>query len=288
MRTSPEDGQPAADVVAMLETTEGDCIALLKVEDQRVAAATPWGDRQIALDEIEQMITTEERIGYRLALHDGSRLFAFLDGSAFSLTTLHFGEQSFTPIQIRRMTAAHAQIPESGSAAEIMAPHVLLVGENILVGQVDLPAIHFDASGQKIPIPPNQIRLLRNVTDQTEEAVAGGPAFEAELWDGGAVSGELMELVLPVRSADCVASVPVHDIDEVHVPTPSVPDTMRGTIAELIRDLGAPEYEKRKAAKEALAKLGHLPKLQLDETLRTTSDPEIRRSVEALLGEIRQ
>ena len=288
MRTNPEDGQPAAGVVAMLETTEGDCLALLKAEDQRVAAATPWGDRQIGLDEIERMVATEERVGYQLALRDGSRLFAFLAGSAFSLTTLHFGTQPFTPVQIRRMTSAHLQASEQYAAGDIAAPHILLVGENVLVGQVDLAAIHFVTSGQKIPIPPNQIRLMRNVTGQVEADAAGGPAFEAELWDGGAVTGELMELVLPVRSADRLAKVPVHDIIEIHVPTPNVTDTMRSKIAQLIRDLGHPEYAQRKAAKETLAELGHLPKLQLDETLRTTSDPEIRRSVETLLGEIRE
>ena len=51
--------------------------------------------------------------------------------------------------------------------------------------------------------------------------------------------------------------------------------------------MGHPDYATRKAAKDALSELGHLPKMQLDETLRQTTDPEVRRSVEDLLEELR-
>jgi len=285
MHTSAETGQPADGVVAMLETTNGDRLALLQAADQQVDATTPWGDRQIALDDIQRMFLSEQKVGHHLVLRDGSRLFGFASNSALSLGTLFFGVQEFTPAQIQRMVAAHLPVSHDDSA-DIAAPHLLLAGENVLVGQVDLEAIHFVTSGHQIPVPPNQIRVLRNVTGDADESAGPGPLFEGELWDGGTVSGTLAELVLPVRSADVLARVPLHDVLEIHVPTPVVPDTMRNKIAQLIRDLGHPEYAKRKAAKESLAELGHLPKLQLDETLRQTSDPEVRRSVEALLGEL--
>jgi hypothetical protein len=286
MRTRATDGQPSTDVVAMLETSDGDCLALLQTEDQHLAAATPWGDRKISLEDIERMVVSEDRVGHRVALRDGNRLFAFLDSDAFSLTTLHFGPQPFTPVKIRRMIAADLQNSEAYTQGDLVTPHMLLVGENVLVGQIDLPAIHFVASGQKIPIAPNQIRQMTRLTDLADASGGEGPAFEAELWDGGMVSGELMELVLPVQSGDCQARVPASDIVEVIVPSPSVPDTMRDRIAQLIRDLGHPEYAQRKAAREALAELGQLPKMQLQETLTATTDPEIRRSVESLMQEI--
>jgi hypothetical protein len=270
----------------MLETTDGDCLALLQTEGQHLAAATPWGDRKISLEDIERLVVSEDRVGHRVALRDGNRLFAFLDSDAFSLATLHFGPQPFTPVKIRRMIAADLQNSEEYLQGDIAAPHMLLVGENVLVGQIDLPAIHFIAAGQKIPMPPNQIRQMTNTTGLADASAAEGPAFEAELWDGGAVSGELMELVLPVQSGDCQARVPASDVVEVIIPSPSVPDTMRNRIAQLIRDLGHPEYAQRKAAREALSELGHLPKMQLEETLSATTDPEIRRSVEALMQEI--
>ena len=63
---------------------------------------------------------------------------------------------------------------------------------------------------------------------------------------------------------------------------------MRGKITLLIRDLGHPEYTKRKAASDALGELGHLPKLQLTEALKQTSDPEVRRRLEALLEPLKE
>ena len=293
MRAGPNDGKPADSVAAMLETTDGDRLALLQGTaslepggaEQKVAVTTPWGDRQIALDEIERMFLSEQKVGHHLVLRDGSRLFGFVSGSALSFNTLFFGVREFTPPQIRRMTAAGSTSFEDSPAAEIAASYLLLVGDNVLVGQVDLASIHFNTSGQRIPVPPNQIRLLRSIGGEGGD---GGPLFEAELWDGGTISGALAEPVLPVRCGGVLAQVPLHDVLEVHVPTPLVADTMRSKIAQLIRDLGHPEYSKRKAAKESLAELGHLPKLQLSEALRQTSDPEVRRSVEALLAELQE
>ena len=288
IRAGPDDGRLADAVVATLETTGGDRLALLPADDQLLAATTPWGERQIALDEIQRMFLSDQQVGHHLVLREGSRLFAFVSGSALSLKTLFFGVQEFTPPQIRRMTSAHLPSSQEDVITDIAAPHLLLAGDNVLVGRVDLAAIHFITAGQKIPVPPNQIRLLRNVTGEADGSSQTGPLFEAELWDGGTISGTLSELVLPVRCAGLLARVPLHDVLEVRVPTPVVSDTMRSKIAQLIRDLGHPEYARRKAAKESLAELGHLPKLQLDEALRQTSDPEVRRSVEALLAEIKE
>ncbi|MBN2475526.1 MAG: hypothetical protein JXB62_13020 [Pirellulales bacterium] len=288
MRAGPEDGQAADGVVAMLETTDGDRLALLPADEQSVAASTPWGDRQVPLEEIDRIFLSEQKVGHHLVLRDGSRLFGFVSTPVLALKTLYFGEQEFAPAKIRRLTAAHLQSAEDDPDLEIAAPHLLLAGENVLVGQVDLAALHFVTAGQTIPVPPNQIRVLRNVSSEADDTASGRPLFEAELWDGGTVRGELAELVLPLRCADLLAHVPVLDVVEARVPTPVVTDTMRGKIARLIRDLGHPEYPLRKAAKEALAELGHLPKLQLDEALRQTSDPEVRRSVEALLEDLRK
>ncbi len=287
MRAGPEDGKPADEVVAILETVEGDRLALLKGDDQTLGATTPWGRRPIPLGDIERISATEQKVGHRLLLKDGSRLFAFLDGSILSLKTFYFGTQKFSPLRVRGLTAAHMR-SEEDSPDEIAAAHVLLAGDNVLIGRIDLPSIHFLTSDHKIPVPPNQIRVLRNVTGESNDDTRKGAWFEAQLWDGGVVAGALGELVVPVRCSDRVAEVPMRDILEVHLPTPTVPDSMRSKIAQFIRDLAHPQYSKRKAAKEALTELGHLPKLQLDEALRTTSDPEVRRSVEALLEELQE
>ena len=58
---------------------------------------------------------------------------------------------------------------------------------------------------------------------------------------------------------------------------------MRLKIAGLIRDLGNDDWEKREAATQALGQLGFMAKPLLEETLKTTPDPEVRRRVEQLI-----
>jgi len=287
LRAHPGDGKPQSDVSVVLQTVSGDRLAMARSGDQRFLATTPWGRREIALDDVRQLFAAEEGVGHRMILRDGTRLFAYLDGTALSLATRDFGPQEFPLIQIRNMQAANLKPDEEIDLEDVSAPHLILAGENVLVGQIDLPAIHFVTTGAKIPVPPGQIRLLQNVSDDSEWTTDKSPLFEAELWDGGEISGRLSERVLPVRAGGSVARVPVHDVLEIHVPTPTVADTMRGKIALLIRDLGHPEYTKRKAATDALGELGHLPRLQLTEALKQTSDPEVRRRLEALLDPLK-
>ena len=77
--------------------------------------------------------------------------------------------------------------------------------------------------------------------------------------------GTLQADVLPVRLASRTCQIPVTDIVEVHVPTPTISDTLRKRINKAIRDLGHAEWKKRE---------------------RATNDPEIRRRCESILSEI--
>lgn len=287
MRTAPDDGKPAAEASALLETMEGERIAVASPVGQKLVAVTPWGPREIGLEEVLTLAATEDHLGHRILLRDGSRLFAFLEGASLTLKTLAFGPQQFSSLQVRRLAATQG-LPADAAPPSITAPYLSLTGENVLVGQVELPSLHFLAAGQQVPIPPGQIRHLRRAAGGSDKDEQGAPVFEGELWDGSQVSGRLAESVLPVRSGDRLVQLPVHDVMEAHVPTPAVPDATRNRIAELIRDLGHPEYEKRKAASAALTGLGAMAVPQLKETLKQTTDPEVRRSAQALLQELKE
>jgi len=288
LHADPKDGRPAEGVVAMLETTEGDRLALLPTPDSRLRATMPWIQRGISLTDIRRLTVAEGEVGHQFLLRDGSRVFAFLDGSPLALDTLAFGQQTLSSLQIRAIVAAADKFANEDDAAEIADPHLLLAGENVLVGGIDLPAIHFVTSGRDIPVPPNQIRLLQNVSVDPFGYPRGKNVFEAELWDGSGISGSIREAVLPVRWGEGVAQVPVGDVLEAHVPTPTVAGNVRRKVAQLIRDLGDPDYATREKAAEALAELGYLAKSQLEEARKQTSDPEVRRRVEKLLEELQE
>jgi len=287
LHVRPDEKDPPAEVFAVLETIDGDRLALVRGEAEPVTVTTPWGDRRISLEEVRQWVAAEGRVGHRLLLRDGTRLFAFLDDRPLEVKTLAFGPQKMPAVDVRAIMAVDNRPGEEGDPADIATPHLVLAGENLMVGQIDLPAIHLIIAGQPIPVPPNQLRTMRNVSEGDDAPDAGGRLFEAELWDGGTLAGKLREVVLPVRSADCVVDVLARDVVEIRVPTPTVAEGIRTKIAKMIRDLGHPEYATREAARKSLAELGHLPRLQLEEAVKQTSDPEVRRSVQALLEELK-
>lgn len=289
---SNNDGDPGEKISGWIETVDGDRLSLVRASDPggapRLSAATPWGRRDIVLDDIRSLRTAAvPSLGHRVALKDGSRFLAFLDGPAVELGTFLFGAQKFEPAKIRSITARGDGASEEDDSDEIDSPHLVLVGENVLVGKIDLAEVSFVAFGEVIPVPPEQIRAMHNVSEE-EGTVGlpkggGGLTFSADVWAGGSVVGRVMQVVLPVRVGGDVWQIPARDILDVFVPSPTVPDALRGKIARLIRDLGHPEWETREAATRELKELGYLTKGQLTEALRASTDPEVRRRAQGLL-----
>lgn len=282
MRQGPASPVLRADITGILETMDGDRLVLVNGDPVVLEMVTPWGPRKIALDEVDRIESIENPIGYRVATRDGSRLFGFLSASTLAFTTSQFGVQEIHPSAIRTITMFQSTPDEEALDADSIAqPHVILKGENRIIGNVDLAHVHFLISGQRIPVPPHQ---LRNVHISDEGGLA--PQFQGLLWDGGLVAGEFAELVLPVRQGDNVAMVPVRDIREIHVPSPTVPDALRAKIRLLIGDLGSSEFETRESASLELSELGQMPRAQLLETIRLSEDPEVRRRAETLIDEL--
>lgn len=284
LRDDPEKDKEDDQEYAMVETVGGDRIALGPMENETLSLATPWGERKLPFEEIVQLVASREPLGHRVILLDGTRLFGFLNQDHVRLETREFANQQLPIAQLRAVYGVeNATEEESIESADVSVPHLVLAGENLVLGAVDLASIGFSASGQDIPIPPNQIRVMRNVTGQHDGTTDSSIYFEAELWDGSNVRGALKRTVLPVRSADGVLLIPVGEIEEIHVPVPTVPDTLRVRIASLIRDLGHAEFEIREESTKELAELGYLAKSQLDEALRQASDPEIKRRIDKLV-----
>jgi hypothetical protein len=209
-------------------------------------------------------------------------MFGYLDAAPLALATQNFGTLQISPLALQEIRGLQEK-ESADDPSRLEVPSMLLAGENVLIARVDLPALHFVTAGQTIAVPPNQIRKLRATGE------AGGHsdevAVEAELRDGGKIVGTLAESVLPVRCGQGPRAIPVRDLVEIHVPSPSVSESTRNKIAELVRDLGASEYGKRKAVATSLRELGPLARPQLSEVMQQTSDPEVRRAAQALSEE---
>lgn len=281
MRQMPENPANHAEVVGLLETMDGDRMVLLTGDPVKFDMVTPWGPRTISFDNIQRMEATTKPIGYRVITRDGSHLFGFLKSDSLALKTRSFGVQKLHPSAIRSIRMLINEDDEEFDADTISLPHVILKGDNLIIGDIDLERIHFLAAGQRIPVPPHQ---LRNVQISEDDGLA--PIFAGELWDGGLIGGELAEVEIPIRQGTNVATVPVRDILEIRVPSPTVPDALRAKIRLLIRDLASAEFDIRESASRELAELGQMARSQLTETIRLSEDPEVRRRAEALLDDL--
>lgn len=289
LHAEPDDGKPDPAVAVFVETFEGDRLAAARDPAVRFSLRTPWGQIDVPIDGIRWARLPEEGLpGHLVALKDGSRFIAFLDGPPVALNTLTFAAQKVRPVDIRTITAAGEDAQPDDDDRELTQPHVLLTGGGILVGRVALPQLHLLAAGDVIPIPPSQIRTLHNLAEDEGEQPDGSALFQADLWAGGTATGRLRELLLPVRVGDRVLRVPVRDVVEVNVPTPTVPDALREQIARLVRDLGHADWETRDAASRRLAELGLMAKAQLTEASKHSTDAEIRRRARLLMEAMKE
>jgi hypothetical protein len=314
-RADPADGRPREGACAAVDTFDGNRLTVVPPRAGGVAPAltlvTPWGRRRVPLDEVRWIRPAEGGTpGHVAALKDGSRFFGFLAGEGVTLETVEFGPQRFQPGEIRAVEnldearrrrearerpgagGPGAADPDGADEGELTEPHVVLAGENVIVGYIDLDEIHVAAQGAPVPLPPNQLRSLHNCSDEDTgggaEGARGLARFRAELWGGGVVVGTLREAELPFRAGEWVVRVPVADVVDVFVPTPTVPDALRDRIASAIRGLGHPDWKEREKASRALEEFGHVAKSQLKAAFKESSDPEVQRRAKALLDKIEE
>ena len=282
LRTTPLDA--AAEAWGFVETFDGARIAVKPEPSLRLRANTAWGTREITPDELVSCGPSEDApLQFFVTLKDGSRFLALLDGDEIGFDTVLFGRKKFPVSAIRRIAIVQPKQTDESDPRTPERSYLAIAGGQALGGQIDLAEVHFLSPGGVIPVAPNLIRTLHNTS---EEASAETPVFTAELWGGGSVSGTLREVLLPVRSGGAILRVPARDVADAFVPSPVVPEGLRDKIAALVRDLGDPGWEKREAASRELGELGAMARAQLEETLRQSTDAEVRRRARALLDAI--
>ena len=288
LRETPPSPPDAAAGWGLVETFEGDRLAVRADPQLRLRANTAWGVCDLTPDDLVSCAPTEESpLGFRVQLKDGSRFVALLDGDELAFDTVLFGRKNFRTAEIRQIAVLQSAPPPGADADAAETPpdraQVIIAGGQLLAGQIDLAELHFLSPAGAIPVAPSLLRELRN-TD--EEGAAPAPIFNAEIWGGGAISGALRELVVPVRACGAVFQIPVRDLLSATVPAPRIPEGLRDKVAALIRDLGHPDWERREAAGRELGELGAMSRAQLQEAVSQTADAEVRRRAQTLLDAI--
>lgn len=290
LKEAPADGKPAPEVFAYIDLLEGDRLAVKQGEPQKITIVTAWGACDIALEEIDLFTAgnpSHGTITHRLALRDGSVFSTMVSDGDLKLNSSEYGTQNWSVFDIRRLRAAHRTPATDG--AEPAAPHVVLTGDNLFVGQVELPLIHLVVQGQTIPLQPGSLKSLKRETAAGSSSLAEEKSvYVAELWDGDTATGELRESTLPLRTVGGILQVPVTDLVELRTPSPTVPESLRTRITELLADLGHVDYNRREAATKELQSLGEVVKEQGADALKATTDPEVRKRLQTLLDGLKE
>jgi hypothetical protein len=246
-------------------------------------AATLWGPLSLRMDDIAALRPSEDGAGAAIQLRDGSRFHAFLVGEAVRLRTRHTGERdipiaAITAVAARSESAAEESDEDPGRGA----PFAILAGGQQLIGTIDLPEIHLRLAGNRIPLPPQQIRVMTVQADEASRIAR----VRIELWSGDTAEGVLEEALLPLRTSAGVLRVPPADLSEYRQPVPALAPATRARITDLVAQLGDPEWGKREAASQALLRLGAVVRQPAQEALANANDPEVRARLERLLREL--
>ncbi len=281
----PKPDRGSADAPVLITTRDGVRLRARAAADVRLRAGTPWGVIDLRLADIANLVPAEGG-GCTVRLADGSRFHAHLAGDDLLVDTVLLGQRR---IRLDQLVGMMVPRPAAGTAeeGELRTPYVLLAGGQLLMGGVELPELHVRLAGNRLAVPPGQVRLLvnREAADNADVR-SDEPPVRLELWGGDTVEGVLDEPVLPFRAGGTLLSVPVSDIIEIHVPTPVIAAATRTRVTDLVARLGDADWAKREAASKALSDLGGVARQPLEEALAATSDPEVKMRLEKLIGEL--
>lgn len=276
---------------AVVDTYQGDRIMIRSGESQPLVltAVTPYGRREIVLDELEWVkMRSDEQPAYEFALSDGSRFVGLLEQQTLSGSSELFGKIDFNATDVRFVTTSFRSTEESPSEPALANSGAFaeLSNGQRLVGELNQATVELLTISGVLELPADQIRELERVSDDANVPGSGGAVFQVNLWDGSQVVGRFEKTDVQLGAGDHQWQLPAQAIDRYTAPSPVLSEQARAKIILLIRDLGSDDWKAREQATEELLALGPMAAERLRQTVQQTRDLEVRRRAEAILAEI--
>ncbi|HSJ03230.1 MAG TPA: hypothetical protein VK956_12290 [Verrucomicrobium sp.] len=281
-------------VTALVELWNGERLAMRENRDTTLALSTAWGLRQAALTDIGSLAPSlEDGAPPLISFKDGSRLRVWMGAQGqLTFTSAQFGKQSVPGVQIRSLVVAptlgaaptEANETDEGDPATSFAD---LAGEQRLVATPGDPAWNVITSGGVVALDPSSIKELRNVSEDVPQSGTDDAAwFQMDLWGGGTVMGQLRESVLSFKMGTVNWRIPAREVLRIVNPVPKISDSALARIGQLIRELGHDDWKIREKATGELATFGEMARTSLQEAFKQNEDPEVKRRIEGILGEL--
>jgi hypothetical protein len=284
-------------VAALLETWNGERWALRDAGATTFKLSTAWGQREVKLTDLVGISSPSEEGATPLAaFRDGPRLRVWTGSQdSVQFTSALLGKQTILGTQLRALVVATAPTSTASSSGEEsydedagpMVPFADLPADQRLVAPVADAVLYAVTRGGVVPIDPAGVKDMRNVTEDIAQTGADdSPWFQIELWGGGSVLGQLRESSVRFRAPDGEWTVPTQEILRIANPVPKIAEATISRVGQLIRDLGHQDWKVREKATGELRLLGELAKPSLQEALKQSEDPEVKRRIETVLGEM--
>lgn len=281
-------------VAALMETWNGERWAMRDSKPPEMTLATTWGVRKVALNDVAALTSNaEEGAAPSVTFKDGSRLRVWLGSQGeFSFATAQFGAQTIPGVQVRSLVVAASgpQVSEESRESDDGEPatsFVDLAGEQRLVAAPADPIWHIVTSGGVVPLDPASIKEMRNVSEDVPMTGTDDSAwFQMDLWGGGTVMGQLREMVLAFQVGGGSWQLPVKEVVRVVNPVPKIADSTLARIGQLIRELGNDDWKVREKASAELTTFGEMARTSLQEAFKQSEDPEVKRRIEGILGDL--
>ncbi len=174
------------------------------LQNVTVKAMLEWLDESAGLSvkvepEIEEEVA-EHRVTLRAADAPAGAILKWLLKSTG--LKLAWQDKAFVAVSAAGDEAA------TGDDGEIRATHMLLAGENMLVGTISAPQLHVLSDGAVTPVESGHISSFER-SDEEGEAL---PIFSMTLAGGGTMTGRLKERMIPVEWKDTRWRIPVWQI----------------------------------------------------------------------------
>jgi hypothetical protein len=283
LRSGPPTKAPR--IGALLDTSDGQRLALTGKDGPALAMVTAWGPMEVPFAQLRGLTALAEAPGFCMRLADGSRLCALFRDECLEVETVSFGKVKLSPWRVRAITPPKPDLADSETEAEpeIDQPHLVLDNGSVLVGEVREAKLHLNTPAGDLVLRPRQVRGLERVAERP--GPGGQACFSAVLWNGDIAQGFLTESVLTIESGGRILRVPVREVARFVVPLPEVSEEVCVRVRELIAELGNSDWKKREAASEGLIKVGLAAKALVRQAASEAKDPEVRRRLQAVLEE---
>ncbi|CAN5353418.1 hypothetical protein BH23VER1_BH23VER1_08090 [soil metagenome] len=220
-RLNERDGVPPEGATLYVELHSGDVVAAALPGEATLPFLTPWATFEIPVGEIRGLrYVTVPTPRYRLALRDGTRLTGFLGDADLEARTARFGTVQIDAPAVAGAWSAGVEFPAQAlgtdDATDISAldppapedvPLCLLVGGNLLGGELADPVLHVVSGTTVTAIPPAELSAIHRAADDVDEL---SPTFELVLTGGDSLVGKLEEATLTIRTAFGEIRVPRH------------------------------------------------------------------------------